>query len=682
MKNLVKKTIVGAVASWLLMSPISTYGVANLSQFSSEEGEGVHVELIGRYTSGAEIGQGGTEIVAYDKENQHVFSINGDQNAVEILDLSQLKDGKQEIPLLKQITLADLGVSASDVTSVAIHPDGQFFAVSAPSVNKVDPGFVVFLSLEGDYLSSVQVGSLPDMITFTPDGAKLLVANEGEPNDEYTVNPEGSISVIDVKEGLEGLTNASVSTIRFTDDVIDSDVRKVREDHTYAENLEPEYIVIDEKSQFAYVALQENNAIAKIDIANQKVLTVKSLGYKDYSITENQLDASNKDDEINIQNWPVLSMYQPDGLASYTVDNKTYILSANEGDSQNYKGFSEEERVNDLKDNYELNADLFEGYTQEMLDKMILDGLFEDDQLGRLLTTSSAPQNMNNKYEAIYSFGARSFSIWDAHTLNQVYDSGSDFENITSTVYGKDFFNSNNDENAFDSRSDDKGPEPESVIVGKVQGQNYAFIGLERVGGIMMYDISNPEAPKFTKYFSSRIFTTEKDVTLESRDSAPEGLTFIPAEFSPTGQNLLLAAHEITGTIAAYQVGIEVPDEPVDNSNEDSDEETDENSTPPPSSNPNENSNDQSDSKENPFSDQESVNEHENVLNEEEVTSESKENIANVNDVPKIEEINNKMATEGHKLPNTATKNDQYFVIGLLIFIIGFYFKRKGKLDA
>ncbi|APH04789.1 hypothetical protein A9C19_08540 [Bacillus weihaiensis] len=291
---------------------------------------------------------------------------------------------------------------------------------------------------------------------------------------------------------------------------------------------------------------------------------------------------------------------------------------------------------------------------------------------------------MNNKYEAIYSFGARSFSIWDAHTLNQVYDSGSDFENITSTVYGKDFFNSNNDENAFDSRSDDKGPEPESVIVGNVQGQNYAFIGLERVGGIMMYDISDPEAPKFTKYFSSRIFTTEKDVTLESGDSAPEGLTFIPAEFSPTGQNLLLAAHEITGTIAAYQVGIEVPDEPVDNSNEDSDEETDENSTPPPSSNPNENSNDQSDSKENPSSDQESENQHENVLNEEEeeVTSESKENNVNVNDVPKKEEINNKMATEGHKLPNTATKNDQYLVIGLLIFIIGFYLKRKGKLEA
>ena len=48
-------------------------------------------------------------------------------------------------------------------------------------------------------LGTDTVGALPDMLTFTPDGSHLLVANEGEPNSYNqpdSVDPVGSVSVI------------------------------------------------------------------------------------------------------------------------------------------------------------------------------------------------------------------------------------------------------------------------------------------------------------------------------------------------------------------------------------------------------------------------------------------------------------------------------------------------------
>lgn len=673
LKSIVSKVIVTAASCVVLLSANSTQATGVLTKYDSKAGEQLHVEFVGQYKSGAKIGEGGTEIVAYDSINKYAFSVNGAAKAVDILDLKGLKDGKQDIPLVKQITLSNLGVSASDVTSVAIHPEGQYIAVTAPAENKVDHGHVVFLTKNGDYLSHVEVGALPDMLTFTSDGTKILVANEGEPNDDYSINPDGTISIIDITGEINSITNDQVTTIKFTDDVIDSNVRKVNNDHTYSEELEPEYIVVDEENKYAYVALQENNAIAKLDLQKQQIISVKSLGFKDYSIEKNKMDASNKDDSISIKNWPILSMYQPDGLSSYKVDGQTYILSANEGDAQDYDGFSEEQRVKDLKDSYELNASLYEGYTQEELNKLVEEGLFEDNQVGRLNSTTSAPKNENGKYEAIYAYGARSFSIWNGDSLEQTYDSGSDFEDITQKVYGENYFNSNNDENSFDSRSDDKGPEPESVIVGKVQGQNYAFIGLERVGGIMIYNVDNPSAPTFTKYFSSRVFNEEEEVTSSSGDVAPEGLTFISAEDSPTGQNLLLAAHEISGTIAAYQIGIEV-EKPGDSDTPgkpDDKEDPVEVKDPVPGD----------EGVEQPKEESE-VLIPEKTNNGKESTEEMKEQekktVENDNEQEKKESLKN-VSQDHHKLPNTASVNNNLILLGVMFTLIGFLAFRKVK---
>jgi hypothetical protein len=551
-----KKLTAMSLAAAALAVPAVGHAADDLNVYSQDSGQALHIEQIGRYTSGAAVGEGGTEIVAYDANTQRAFSVNGAAKSLDILDLTALKDGK-EIPLVKRVALESFGVSASDVTSVAIHPDGSYLAVAVPSNVKTDPGHVVLLDTDGNTLASVEVGALPDMVTFTPDRTKVLVANEGEPSEDYTINPEGSVSIINIADGTDNLT---AETAAFTEDIVEDDVRKVNpnpENASYAENLEPEYITVDQDSRFAYVAIQESNAIAKLDLHTNSFTTVKSLGYKDFSKAGIELDPSNKDDGIEIGNWPVLGMYMPDGMTSFQSGGNTYILTANEGDAQDWDGFSEEERVADLaeEDMYALNADLFEGYTQEQLDQLAENGLFDKENLGRLKTSIVAPKNEDGKYEAVYAYGTRSFSVWDANSLQQVYDSGADFEKITAAAI-PEYFNATNDEDKFDNRSDDKGPEPESVITGDVDGTTYAFIGLERTGGIMAYDMSNPASPTFSTYFTSRHFQgDEATVDSASGDVAPEGLTYISADDSPTGQPILLAAHEVSGTIAAYALG-------------------------------------------------------------------------------------------------------------------------------
>lgn len=553
-RRLTSATLAIALASGMLLAG----SAAAADQTVSAEGgtEEIGLRLIARYASGSEFNDGGAEIVAYDPGTQRAYSINGSKRALEILDLSGLRSGPGEvrdIALWKSISLAELSPNLkaiSDITSVAVSPTGDYIAVAVPAEPKTDPGHVVFLDREGTYLSDVTVGANPDMVGFTPDGKTLLSANEGEPNDAYTIDPEGTVSIIDVSSGVSGLGADRVETAAFTSDVeIDDNVRVVKPGATQAQDFEPEYIAFSPDSRTAYVSLQEANAIAKLDLAMGKFTRVYGLGYKDESLPAQAIDASDKDDAVNIRPWPVLGMYMPDGIASYTVGGRTYLLTPNEGDSKDWEGFSEEVRVEDLKDQYALNADLFEGLTQAQIDEMVTSGLFDEDQLGRLHTTVSAPKNSEGKYEAVYAYGGRSFSIWSADDLSLVYDSGSDFERIVAREM-PDFFNTDNDENGFDARSDDKGPEPEAVVTGEVNGSHYAFVGLERTSGVMVYDIDDPAAPAFVTYANTRDFGTD----VPGGDLAPEGLKFVPAEESPTGTPLLLAAHEVSGTVAVFEI--------------------------------------------------------------------------------------------------------------------------------
>lgn len=528
MKNIGKVISTIALTS-LLATPIADAQSVNNYGPNSK----IKVSQLARYDSKTEFGESGTEIVSYDSHFKQAYSINGALNAVDILDMSKLSKGK--FILKKRILLKDLGVEGSDITSVAVNKKYHYIAISIPAKEKTDNGRVAFLDKDGKLISKVTVGALPDMLTFTHDSKKLIVANEGEPNDTYTINPEGSISSIKVN-ALGKVKQSAVKTVKFSKKMIPSNLRHLgRTAEESFLNLEPEYVTIDDKNEFAYITIQERNAIAKFDLKKDKFVKVRGLGYKSY--LRHTIDVSDKDKKINMKNYPLLGMYQPDGIAQMTIKGKTYLLTANEGDSQDYEGYSEETRIADIADQYDLNSKYLKGIDVKVLE--------DDKQLGRLKTTTAQSfVNKDGKFTVPVTFGGRSFSIRSAGNLGLVYDSGSDFETITAKA-NKDTFNSHQEELGkidFDSRSDDKGPEPESVVTGVINGKTYAFIGLERTGGIMVYNVSNPKKPVFETYFKAN----------DNGDISPEGLTFIDAKHSPTKQPVLLASHEMSGTIAAY----------------------------------------------------------------------------------------------------------------------------------
>ncbi len=278
-----------------------------------------------------------------------------------------------------------------------------------------------------------------------------------------------------------------------------------------------------------------------VDIATGTANSIIALGVKDHSLDGNGLDASNRDDTINIATYPVLGYFLPDAITSVSIGGKDYILSANEGDSRDYDGYSEETRVADLV----LDPVAFPNATN----------LQEDAKLGRLKTTiANGDTDGDGDHDVIYSYGARSFSIWDASDGSLVWDSGDDFEQKLAERIPEQFNSNNDDNDSFDSRSDDKGPEPEAITVANYDGRVYALIGLERVGGIMVYDISDPAVPVFVEYVANRNYDVDAD-SEEAGDLGVEDIEWISAEDSPNGSPLVVTANEVSGTISIWSVG-------------------------------------------------------------------------------------------------------------------------------
>jgi hypothetical protein len=500
------------------------------------------LEVIGQYKAGV-FDEGAAEIVAHDPRTQRLFVVNANAASVDVLDIN---DPAQPL-LIGTIDAAALGGGAN---SVAVHKG--VVAVAIEAEDKQASGVVAFYdATDLSLLNSVPVGALPDMVTFTPNGRYLLVANEGEPNDDYDVDPEGSVSIIDLRHGVQHATveTAGFATFNGLEDALRAKgVRIFGPNASAAQDFEPEYITVSNDSRHAWVSLQEANAFALIDIKRAKVMDILPLGTKNHSAPGNELDASDRDGGINLASQPVHGMYLPDAIDSYQFHGKTFIVSANEGDTRDYDGFSEEERVADLA----LDPTAFPNAAE----------LQEDSALGRLKVTSTAGDtDGDGDFDKLYSFGARSFTIWDARG-KRVFDSGSEIEALTALNL-PDAFNSDNAENgSFDSRSDDKGPEPEGVALGEIKGRTYAFIGLERVGGIMVYDVTNPYRVQFVDYINNRDFGVDAQLPDDSTnplvgDLGPEGLSFIPAHASPNGKPLLAVGNEVSGTTTLLQVNVE-----------------------------------------------------------------------------------------------------------------------------
>lgn len=505
------------------MSPRKTLLSLCLATLSAAgSAHALDIDFLASYDTGlAEVGEktsGETAALRGDK----LYVTNADDVSLDIVDVAN----PARPALIKRVSLARFGAS---VTSVAVSSK-NLVAVAVVGANKTDPGTVVFLTPAGQVVRSARVGALPDMVTFTPDGRRLLVANEGEPGcyGAGCVDPEGSVNIIDV---IPMKPEPPVRTVRFDAVEVPEGVRVFGPGASVAQDLEPEYISVSPDGRTAYVTLQENNALAVIDIDTAQVREIRGFGYKDHGLPGQGLDASDKDKAINIQSYSrVLGMYQPDAIASYVIDGQTYLVTTNEGDARDYAGFSEESRAKALSAKYPTLVDI--------------SGITDDKVLGRLTVTQAPPAG---DFGNLYVFGARSFSIWNAADGSQVWDSGDQLERISAQRLPGNF-NGNNEANTFDDRSDNKGPEPEGVAVGQVGDRTYAFVGLERIGGVMVYDISIPAAPAFVEYVNNRGFAPGQ----LGPDSGPEVIRFVPAKDSPNGRPLLVVANEVTGTVSLY----------------------------------------------------------------------------------------------------------------------------------
>ncbi len=518
-------------------------------------------------------GIGAAEISAYDASTKKLFVVNNSStNRIEIIDLTDPAMPK----IIGNINLVPYNGASN---SVACY-NGKLAVALESTTSKQDLGkVVVFNTSTYAEIKQITVGALPDMVTFSPDGNFILTANEGEPNDTYTNDPDGTVSIIDVNNNYTATTlnfsafNTQLTTLKqagfrsfgpsagnLAKDIepeyitISTDSKTawvtfidVNNNYTattlnfsafntqlttlkqagfrsfgpsagnLAKDIEPEYITISTDSKTAWVTLQENNAIAKIDLTNKTITTIFPLGFKDYNVTENAIDISDQDGGIAFANWKVKGMFEPDAISYFENNGTQYVVTANEGDQREYTGFNEVKRI---------------GSSSVLLDATAFPNavtLKTNAQMGRLnITTTLGDTDGDGDLDELYSYGSRSFSIWNGTTGQLVFDSKNDLDKRAQTLTTYD-----------DGRSDDKGSEPEAVITGKMGTKNILFVGLERADAFVIYDISNPIAPQFLQ-------------SLKTGD-APEGILFIPAKNAPTNRSLLILSNENDGTIRIYQ---------------------------------------------------------------------------------------------------------------------------------
>ncbi|SDJ97124.1 choice-of-anchor I family protein [Nonomuraea jiangxiensis] len=485
----------------------------------------IELSLLGRYTAGA-VGVGAAEITAYDAKTRRVFVVNAEQGTVDVLDLRNPRDPRKVASL-----------TTPGANSVAVH-DG-LLAVAQQAENKTAAGSVAFFDTRtARKLRQVQVGALPDMLTFTEDGRQVVVANEGEAASycEGAVDdPEGSISVIDVRRGT--VRTAGFQAWNGKEDRLRAKgVRISGPGSSAAQDLEPEYITTEKGT--AWVTLQENNALAIVDLDRAVVRDIVPLGLKDNSRPGNELDASDRDGKIDIRTHPVKSAYMPDSITHLRDRGRTYLVTANEGDSRDWECHTDEVRVKDM----ELSPSAFPDAA----------ALRKDAELGRLTVLSDSPKDAEGKYTELRVFGGRSISVRAADG-SLVWDSGSELERLIADELPEQFNFDNEENDSFDSRSDNKGPEPEGVTIGEVRGRTYAFVGLERVGGVVAYDLSDPRHPKQAGYVNTRDFAGDVEAGTAG-DVGPEGVLFIDAHDSPTRSPLLVVGNEVSGTTAVYEI--------------------------------------------------------------------------------------------------------------------------------
>jgi LPXTG-motif cell wall-anchored protein len=573
----IRKVVAGSIAS--LTAATIFFGAHPTLAAPPTESATLDLIPLGTFTGSG--GLAASEIVAFDSTSKQLFINNGALNRIDIVDIEnpvtptlvRSVDMSVYGRGVQSVTVGDGIVAAAVDVAPVVSPDGRQTASN---------GIVVLMDTTGRVLRTVGVGTLPDHVSFTPDKKTILVAGEGEPicslengntpaleakDPTLVSDANGTVSLIDVSNGA---TNATVTTLDFSSfdktALLAEGVRVFFPGSTAAQDLEPEYITTNAAGTRAYVTLQEANAIAIVDLVNKSILDVAPLGYKDWGAADLLIDTSDKDGSesdpmLNLQSYagvPLKGMYMPDTIASMQRNGETFLLTANEGDDRDYGCFSEKVRAGTLTSNWANGT--------------VDSSLKVNGKLSRLNTTNAFPTK--DAFDAIYTYGGRSFSIWNS-SGELIWDSGSQLEEIVARDYPAAFNSDSSDSAAssllmvqgqparMDGRSDDKGPEPEALAVGTIGAQTFAFVGLERMGGIMVYDVSDPASPTYIRYKNAALEGLALDpadnTTPGSLDVSPEGMVFVPADASPNAKPMLIVANELSGTTTMYEVQVANP---------------------------------------------------------------------------------------------------------------------------
>jgi len=496
----------------------------------------LNLNLLSSFSNGAS-GVNSAEIVAHCRLTQRLFIANSVAAKMDIVDFAN----PAAPVLISSIDMTPYG----NINSIAVH-DG-IVAVAIENSNAQENGKIVFFNPDGIYVNEAPAGPMPDMITFSKDYTKVITANEGEPNSTYSVDPEGSITVVDISGGIANVTNANATQISLTQfngqeiALRAQGIRIFSTSASVAQDLEPEYVAVSDDNTKAYITLQENNAILVIDLLTNTIESIRALGFADYSEgSGNSLDASDQSGAIlNTSGIPIKGAYMPDAISYSTINGNGYVFMANEGDSREFGSVIDANRISSSVFN-NLDASSFP-------DAAILRN---NRFLGRLSALKySGDTDGDGDYDELHVLGSRSFTIRNAETNELVFDSKDIFEKITAnSPLTAAFFNASNTTGAAVSknRSDDKGPEPEGVTVAEIDGIHYAFIALERVGGCMVFNVENPNAPVFVTYVNNRTLAGS------GPDLGAEGIIFISAEDSPNGQAIVILANEVSSTLSIF----------------------------------------------------------------------------------------------------------------------------------
>lgn len=471
----------------------------------------------------------------------------------------------------------DLRLSPSDaramrgISSVAVH--GDMVAICGSGADASSVGEVIILDPLMKELASIPVGHGPDMLTFTPDGRTLIVANEAEPSEDGSIDHPGTLSIIDLSNGV---AQPSVRHVTFESFEPQVDALRARGLHapmpgrSLVQQLEPEYIAVSPDGRWAFVSMQEANAIAIVDIAKARCIALEPLGMKDFGADGVGLDPSDKDGGPAIARWPIHGLYQPDTLACFVHGKELFVASANEGEPRDHSFWSEVRRLSELAHR--------DGGSMPVLDAQAFPATAPDgagpelqlrtparlraaDGAGRLQVSRVAGDvDGDGDSDRLITFGGRSASLWrvrcdDAGTplgLELAWDSGSAIERTILERMPKAFNADHDKGDSADARSDVRGPEPEGLAVADIGGRRILFVGLERPGGVIAWDITDPRAPTLATYANRR--DPQADAPDAAGDLGPEGLLVIPAATSPTGRPLLVVCNEVSGTLTVLEI--------------------------------------------------------------------------------------------------------------------------------